>query len=59
MRYSELYEELARVAYETMFEERWDDLHPQSIERAMWLSIVRNVMAKYEKLYSENAKVSA
>jgi len=48
--YEEVFNKLAQVGYETMFEDRWDDLHPNSIERAMWLLIVRNVVERLREL---------
>ena len=50
-------DELAQAGYETMFEERWGSLHPQSIERAMWLSITQNILKRLRELYNKSAKV--
>ena len=55
----ELYTELAKVAYESHFADSWDELHPRSIERAIWKQVVQEVMEKYEELYNEHVKVSA
>lgn len=50
--------EIAKAGYETMFEERWDELHPRSIERAMWEGIAQNMLMKYWEFHSGSAKVS-
>lgn len=53
-----VFTELAKTGYETMFEDKWDDLHPKSIERTMWLGIAQNVIKRLRELYSESEKVS-
>jgi hypothetical protein len=42
--------ELAKLAYESYFEDRWNDLHPNSIERAHWLEIVDKILNRYEEM---------
>jgi len=56
MGYDEVAEQLAKVGYETMFEDKWDDLHPQSIERAMWKKIALNMTSELWKLYQGSVK---
>ena len=37
---------MARVGFETMFEERWTSLVPGAIERAVWRNIARAMLAE-------------
>ena len=53
-----VFTELAKTGYETMFEDRWDDLTPKSIERAMWLGIAQNILKRLRELYNESEEVS-
>ncbi len=39
-------ERLARAGHDRMFEERWDDLHPESIDRALWLAVIDAILAE-------------
>jgi len=54
--YNQLFDELAKVGYETMFEDRWENLPSESIERALWLSIAESMIRKLWGLYQEEAK---
>lgn len=44
-------EPLARVGYETMFEDKWDDLAPNSIERALWKQVATQMLKRLWQLY--------
>jgi len=45
-KWAPILEEIARVGYETMFEEKWNDLPKKSIERAMWLEVATEMISK-------------
>ena len=40
----EVVERMARVGYESMFEDGWDELAPNSIERALWLQVASDML---------------
>lgn len=44
----EFKERLAKRLYECHFEERWEDLHPQGIERAMWMGMAQAAIEMFE-----------
>ena len=46
-------EELAKIGYETMHEDRWRNLNPNSIERKLWEKIADNMLRRLWDLYSE------
>jgi len=52
----EVVERMARVGYESMFEGGWDELAPDSIERALWLQIASNMLTELRRAW-EQAKV--
>lgn len=54
MIYEEIFNELAKVGYETMFEDKWDSLSEESIERALWLSIAENMVRRLWALYQSD-----
>jgi len=54
--YDIISEPLAKVGYETMFEDRWDDLHPQSIERVLWRNVALNMIAELWRVYKYETK---
>ena len=58
MGYDEVFNEMARVGYETMFDNKWDSLPQKSIERALWLSIAKNMATKLWVLYQGSVKLS-
>lgn len=47
-------EPLAKVGYETMFEDKWDDLRYDSIERAMWKGIAAKMLSRLRELWKES-----
>jgi len=57
MKEDEVVERMARVGFESMFEEVWDDLHPNSIERAMWLQIASEMLTELRRVW-EQAKTN-
>lgn len=46
-------EELARVGYETMFEDKWDCLPTYFIEKALWRNIAEAMLNKLRELWEE------
>ena len=55
-RYQVVAKYLAKVGYETMFDDKWDDLPKNSIERALWLSVAENMAKKLWSLYQGSVK---
>jgi len=52
-------EGMAKVGYENMFDERWDDLPLNSIERALWLQISSSMLDELRRLWqSEKDRLS-
>jgi len=47
-------EKLAKIGYETYFEDKWDDLYSNSIERKMWLDIADNMLSELQKIWELN-----
>lgn len=41
---------IAETFYNEIFEERWADLHPQGIERALYREAAEKVIAKFEQM---------
>ena len=39
-----LINEMAEAGYEVHFDEKWRDLHPYSIERAMWRGVAAKML---------------
>jgi hypothetical protein len=37
----EIINDMARAGYQTMFDGKWDDLPENSIDRAMWLEVIK------------------
>jgi len=46
---------MARVGYETLHEEKWDDLLPTSAVRVMWEGIATNMLNELRRTW-ESAK---
>ena len=57
MGYDEVFNEMAKVGYETMFADAWDDLPTNSAERVLWLGIVKNMATKLWSLYQGSVKL--
>ena len=47
----EHFENMIRAGYETMFEDKWDELHPESIERVMWRKIAKAMVLSFNFPY--------
>lgn len=56
MGYDEVFDEMAKVGYEIMFDTKWDELPLNSIERALWLNIAKNMATKLWSLYQGSIK---
>ena len=56
MGYEEVFNELAKAGYETMFDDEWDKLPRKSIERALWLSVAEKMATKLWALYQGSVK---
>jgi len=56
MSYDDVFGEMAKVGYETMFVDKWDDLPLESIERALWLAIAESMAKKLWALYQGSIK---
>lgn len=37
------FNQIAKIGFETMFTEKWDDLPENSIDRALWIEITNNM----------------
>ena len=60
MGYDEVFNEMAKVGYETMFDDSWDNLPKKSIEKALWYSIAKNMVTKLLwTLYQGSVKYSS
>ena len=53
----EVVERMARVGFETMHEDGWDELAPNSIERALWLQVASDMLTELRRAW-EQAKTS-
>lgn len=49
-------EKLACVGYERMFDSKWADLRPESIERALWKEIASAMLNELQRLWEEAKK---
>ncbi len=43
-------ENMAGVGYEVMWDEDWADLSPNSIERALWLTVAYNMLNEFRRI---------
>ena len=59
MGYDEVFNELAKVGYETMFEDGWDYLPENSIDKALWIEIAKNMATKLWTIYQGSVKAPA
>jgi len=44
---------MARVGYETMFDCEWDELHPKSIERVLWLEVASSMLRELRRNWEQ------
>jgi len=49
-------ERMARVGFNTIFEDEWDELDPLSSEHALWLQIASNMLTEL-RLTWEQSKI--
>jgi len=52
----EIIEDMAKAGYERFFDDKWDSLHPNSIERELWRETAR-AMIKSIKFPRELSKL--
>lgn len=57
-RYEAVAEYMAKVGYETMFDDRYDDLPEHSIERKMWYKIALNMLSELWRVYKIQGQVN-
>ena len=46
-------EEMARAGYERMFDTKWEELHPKSIEAALWREVAEVMLTELQKVWEE------
>jgi len=51
MKYSIVVENVAKMGYERMFDAEWDDLPPDSIERALWKEVALVMVQELWNIY--------
>jgi len=56
-REDEVVERMARVGFESMHEDKWDDLRPESAPRHMWLGVASDMLTELRRTW-EQAKLS-
>jgi len=44
-------DEMAKIGYETMYKDEWDDLKDDQIEKIMWKAVAVNMISKMWELY--------
>jgi len=49
----EVVERMARVGFNTIFEDEWDELDPISSEHALWLQIASNMLTELRRLEAQ------
>ncbi len=49
----EVVERMARVGFNTIFEDEWDELDPISSEHALWLQIASNMLTELRRTWEE------
>ena len=47
-------EPIAKVGYETMFDDSWDSLPPNSIERSIWRKVAAAMVGKLWEMYQRD-----
>lgn len=57
-RKDEVAERMAKVGYERMFDDRWDELNPLSIERALWLKIASDMLTELRITWEQAKAIS-
>ena len=57
-REDEVVERMARVGFETLHEDKWDELSPESILRYVWLQIASDMLTELRRTW-EQAKAGS
>ena len=52
-REDEVVERMARVGFETMHEDKWDELQPASALRYMWLGVASNMLTELRRVWEQ------
>jgi len=48
-REDEVVERMARVGFEILHKDKWDELQPESLLRALWLQIASDMLTRIEE----------
>ena len=54
----EVVERMARVGFNTIFEDEWDELNPISSEHTLWLQIASNMLTELRRTWEESKGVN-
>lgn len=54
--YEQLFDELAKVGYEEFFDDTFDNLPKDSIERALWRNVAFQIVKRLRELYYKKGK---
>ena len=49
----EVVERMARVGFESMHEDGWDELAPNSFERVLWLQVASNMLTELRRTWEQ------
>ena len=49
----EVVERMARVGFETMHEDKWDELRPESAIRYMWLGVASEMLTELRRTWEQ------
>ena len=49
----EVVERMARVGFETMHEDKWDELQPNSALRHMWLGVASEMLTELRRVWEQ------
>jgi len=52
----EVVERMARVGFNTIFEEEWDEIDPISSEHTLWLKIASNMLTELRRTWEQAKK---
>ena len=56
MNYDELFNELAKVGFETMHEDKWDEANVSPLERDLWRVIAKAIVSRLWEVFSKEVK---
>ena len=54
----EVVERMARVGYESMYDDGWDEVLPLSVERALWLQIASDMLTELRRTWEQEKKLT-